>query len=224
MSKKLLLAGVAAVALGTAWIPAYADNIVANTWYGGHFNSPAPSPLLGGPVFALGTNGPTVHGGRQATALSAPVVGNSLSDVITLANGGYLTVTDVQDAGDRFELFVNGVAATGTGAPNPLIAPGGQATATSFTSLPCVSCAFDFPATNIAGALANADFSSGTFYLPAGTDTITGQWFETGGCCGTGDMDLIVTAVPEPASLTLLGGALFGAGAALRRRRRKQTA
>ena len=221
MSKKLLLAGVSVVALGAASVPADAAAIVANQWYTGHFTG-IPSPLFAG-AYSLGTNGPILPTG-VANAIAAPGSTTApFSLTITLPNGGYLTVTDVEDSGDQFAMDVNGAPATAAvGNPSGLT-PGGQQAVGDETSVPVPNAAYC--SENISTCLSNPDFSSGTFLLPAGTDTITGTFL---GVIGDGDMDLIVepaatTATPEPATLSLLGAGLAAFGLIGRRRRRTGT-
>jgi hypothetical protein len=74
MSKKMLLAGVSAIALGAASIPAHADNIVSNDWYTGHFGTASHTPLLSGSLLGgTGVNGPILpNPTKQALALPAP--------------------------------------------------------------------------------------------------------------------------------------------------------
>jgi hypothetical protein len=217
MSKKLLLAGVSVIALGAASVPADAAAIVANQWYTGHFTNPAGSPLFAG-AYSVGTNGPILPTGF-ANAIAAPGSTTApLSLTITLPSGGYLTVTDVEDSGDQFQMSVNGVLETAaTGDPSGL---GGQQAIGADTSVPVPGAAYC--SENISTCLSNPDFSSGTFLLPAGTDTITGTFL---GVIGYGDMDLIVEPAstadaPEPATLSILGAGLAAFGLIGRRRRR----
>jgi hypothetical protein len=213
MLKNVLLAGAAVVALAAVSVPARADSIVTNQWYTGSFTANPTTalskPLLGGGT--LGTNGPVLPGG-VANAIATPTNGGGLLQaIITMPSGGYLTVTDVEQSGDQFLIYVNGVAATPYAYSQ--LSPAGQAgLGTGYTSVPTDG---DTIGENISGALADSNFSSGTFYLPAGTDTITG-YFE--GTIASGSVDYIAEA-PEPASLTILGLGMAGLGLMRRRRR-----
>jgi hypothetical protein len=147
--------------------PAIADNITLNQWFEGQFGGvgssvfgPAPggvTPMVNGPL----------SGGGTGNAIDAPATQTSFT--ITMTEPGFLVVTDGFNAGDQFQVFVNAVAATPT--TNNLTPSGQAGLAGGFTSVPCFNCE---PVTdNISVALGNANFSSGTFFLPVGLDTIT---------------------------------------------------
>jgi hypothetical protein len=226
MLRNVLLAGVSAVVLTAISVPARADTIVTNQWYNGSFGVTTPSPLIG-PAHQ-GTNGPLLGSPGVGNSIGTPTVGGILTAVITLDEGGYLTVTDVQTSNDQFQMVVNGVAATPFTPSNPLTPSGQAGLAGGLTSVPsnghldgvnaCPGTSFapGNSTEDISCALSDPFFSSGTFFLPAGTDTITGTFL---GDVGNGDVDFIVEAVPEPASLTILTLGLSGLGLIRRRRR-----
>ena len=135
------------------------------------------------------------------------VNGAPLSFSVTIAAGqvGTLTVVDAGFSGDRFDVY-DGTALLGrTGA-----AVNGDATGTI---------TFDYDA-----ALANTDFSRGSFTLGAGNHVITGflavSASDSYGLLNAtmGGVKLTVSPVPEPASSALL---LIGLGLVLGTLRRR---
>jgi hypothetical protein len=99
------------------------------------------------------------------------------------------------------------------------LTPGGQQAVGSETSVPVggADCA-----ENISCSLSNAHFSSGTFVLPAGTDTISGTLVATNPETNV-FMDFIVepkpVTIPEPATWLMLSSAVLGFGVVRRRNR-----
>ncbi|MGH6993439.1 MAG: PEPxxWA-CTERM sorting domain-containing protein [Caulobacteraceae bacterium] len=214
MKIRTYLAASAAVAslaaFGLAAPAQAADNISLNTWYAGQFLG-TPSPLAGGG--SPGTNGPVLPSGF-ATGLSAPTA----PWTITLTGSGTLTVTDVEDSGDHFQMFDNGDAMTAAASPFTALGqnPGQTALPAGYTSAPTPG---DLVGADINDALGNADFSSGTFALSPGVNNITGEFV---GRVGDGSMDFIAeaSAVPEPATWALMLAGFAGLGFALRLGRR----
>jgi PEP-CTERM motif len=200
--RNILLAGAAAAAVGVGSPAAYAGltpTLSTNQWYTGAFGS-SNNTALYGPGYSgqTGTNGPVLPSG-SANAVMLP----DGTWAFNLPYGGTLLATDVELSGDQFEFFANSVAVGTTSTPTDSATNVGE---------------------NIGDALANPDFSSGTFTLPAGSDVIiTGELVTT---VGPGDFDFIVQAdsapigTPEPATLSVLGAGLAGLGA-IRRRRKK---
>ena len=226
--KSILLSGVAAAAFGTVAFPALADNISTNQWYSGQFTG-VQSPLVTpGYPSGVGTNGP-VLGGPNASAVQGPgtVEAPVSSWSITMnAGGGYLTITDVEELGDQFQLFDNGVAMTPT-ATLPLGGQAGQVGGdTSAPQIYTTNGASTVTGSALCGediscALSNADYSSGTFALGTGTNVITATLVHT---VGPGSFDFITeqnaVSTPEPATFAVLGMGLAGLAAV--RRRKKQ--
>ena len=114
---------------------------------------------------------------------------------VDLTSPGELIVTDLEASGDQFTLYNNGVL-LGT------------------TSVPTDGTYVGY---DISSVLSNPVFSHGTFALPTGLDTITGNLTDL--TVGEGDFAFAVTGVPEPATwaMTIAGMGLMGA--MLRRRR-----
>ncbi|WP_216856489.1 PEP-CTERM sorting domain-containing protein [Acidisphaera sp. S103] len=203
--KNVLLTGASVVALATAAIPAHAapiqtNQIQTNQWYTGAFNSTAASALFG-PGTVLGAN-PTP--GTNATVVFAPVNTSTPWTTVDLPFGGFLTVTDVENSGDSFDISVNGVDLGTTSK--------GTIGANCNNEIACA----------VSGTSA-ADFSHGTFVLPAGTDTFSGI---VNTQISGGNFDFIIEAnanpnnpVPEPVSLAVLGVGMAGLAAVRRRKR-----
>jgi hypothetical protein len=196
------------VLLSTVLIPgassAIADNITTHQWYGALFEG-VGSSIIGDPFVITFFNGP-LSGGGTGNSIPAP---STTSFTITMTQPGYLVATDAGNAGDQFQVFVNAVAATPT--TNNLTPSGQAGLAGGFTSVPCLDCE---PSTfNLGVVLGNAHWSSGTFFLPVGLDTITMTTTLTPFTFGNMAFYADVGTVPGPIAGAGLPGLIFaGAG------------
>ena len=226
--KNIILAGVSTAVIGALSVPAHATPVgqalTDNVWYTAGFGTSggvnaSVGNALGSvaPAFlGTGTNGPILPSGFQATA----TVITATSWSIFAQYGGYITIVDGDSSGDQFQLTDNSSLMTGIAAG----ALGGQAGQSSgLTSTP--TSGDSSAGHDIASALGNANYSSGTFALAVGDNLISGILSATTLNASAGDVSFIVelngpTAAPEPATLSVLGVGLAGLGM-LKRRRRK---
>ena len=202
-NKSLAAAGLGAALAALAFAaPAHAQAISPNTWYTAAFNYAVPSAIFS-PGFETLSNGPLPGGGFQAVANYAPT-GSSWT-VNVGPGGGFLVVTDVETSGDQFQMFVNGNPALAA----PSILGSQQALANGYTSNPVYGA--ESGVTDIAYALSDPNYSSGTFYLPAGLDTITGLYQ---GSVGGGDLAFLAAAPAPVPGAGYLGFFALALGAA----------
>lgn len=192
------LASTAAAAViglfGFVTAPAHADTIVVNQWYSAFF-AETGSPLTG-TGSGVGTNGPVPGGFVNAVALPA----GSTDWTITLTTGAYLRVTDLETSGDQFRMFDN-------------------ASLLGATSTPVANA--EFGVFDINYALGDSNYSSGLFFLAAGSHDISGIF---DGVITFGDMAFAVVTTPLPATLPLFAGGLGALGLLGWRRKRKNAA
>lgn len=151
-----------------------------------------------------GTGGdPLVSGVGFAPATNAPD-GNPIVQVgspawtISSAVPLKLYVQDLFLSVDQFDMFNNAINLGDTSAP-----------------IPGSDCGSD-----ITACIANPAFSSGTYILPAGSDSITGIHVQ--GVGGAAVFELTVAAAPEPSSLAVLGAALLALAVGLGLVRRQE--
>lgn len=183
--KRLLAVLVAALVAQTP-LSAGATPIDLDTWYSFKFSGPGSSLEAGTDLLPFRPTNPT--------GLAAP----DGPWTFTLAAGGTLTVIDLFDSTDQFEVFDDGTSLGLTSTPTTGSLCGRDVT--------CV--------------LEDDNFSRGTFALAAGAHSITGtQWAGNDGG-GTGAFMVSAAVVPLPASMLLLLSALGLAGGAAHLSRR----
>jgi len=185
------------------------STISSNQWYSAAFACDAGCYVTS-PPYNTGTDGEILPGGTE-DSIAAPSGSGWIID-----GAGTLTVTDLEDSGDYFEVFDNGAPMALSASPFAIPGQSGVISGgNSYTSTPCGGCAF--VGDDIDDALGNADFSSGTFALGAGSNDITIYYV---GSEGYGDMAFIAetSATPEPSSFVLLATGLMGLMFAFRRK------
>jgi hypothetical protein len=225
--RSFVLASVSVAALGAASAPAsasLAQTLTGNQWYTGAFGTSgyatAGKPLLAATGFSTGTNGPILPSG-SATAINT----TQSTWYISAPNGGYLTVTDVETSGDQFTMSDNSSGMTPTsGALGGQVGLSGGTTSTPLSTSD-VSCSTMSNPEDIGCALADENYSSGTFALVDGDNYITGVLAAGTANGSSGAFDFIVelnsttTSTPEPASIAIVTAGLAGLGIVRRRRK-----
>jgi PEP-CTERM motif len=156
-------------------------------------------------ALAFGATGYT--GSMGTVILSSTTSGNSFTDPFTIAGPGVFTIQDIQDNGDRFNVFVDGAVALMSSNP-----PSNSTVNCGNDPLACVG---------------NSNFSSGSLHiLGAGAHTISisviAEATSEGGLGSTALFKFLADgsggggggggtgAVPEPTTLSLMGLGLGG--------------
>jgi hypothetical protein len=152
-------------------------------------------------TFSFGATGSALAPGFTPGTSPAAVIAPSAPWTITLSGPAVMTVTDVEISGDEFTFFDNGAFLGTTSASVPNGSSVGE----------CISC-----------ALADPNYSHGSFLLGAGVHNLTGVF---NGVITFGDGDFkISSAAPEPSSWAMMITGLAGLGGLLRSRRKSAAA
>jgi hypothetical protein len=211
MLKRLFVVALVATIPAFVLMPAAkADNTISsNQWYTAAFDCSADCYVAAPNLFGDGTDGEILPSGTESS-IDVPA-GTSW----TIDGAGTLTLTDLEASGDSFEVYDNG--APMALAASPFAIPGQSGVisgGSSYTSTPNEG---DFVGSDIDDALADSNFSSGTFALESGVNDISIYYL---GGVGEGDMAFIAetSATPEPSSFVLLATGLMGIMFAFRKK------
>jgi hypothetical protein len=150
--------------------------------------------------FSFESTGSALDSGFVAGTSPSGVIAPSAPWVITLAAPAVLTVTDLETSGDRFTFYDFGALLGSTSTPVDFASYVGE----------CISC-----------ALADPNYSHGSFLLGAGVHSLTGTF---DGDITFGDGAFKISAAPEPSSWGMMIMGLAGLGGLLRSRRKSQAA